>query len=107
MVKNASAGTVRTHRAAPTSSWRERKPTTVIVIAMAVFAVMFWSAGFPNWQAHQQAHDAAAPVWPAYMWYFIADITDSLVGAMVGALAGVQATKHFRERDNHPSKEDK
>jgi hypothetical protein len=87
--------------------WREHSLTIVILVSMASFAIMFWFAGLETWQAQQRSHAASQRIWPDYAWYYVADMTDSLFGSMVGALAIVQGTKYFRERGRHPSKQDK
>ena len=89
------------------SFWREHSLTIVILCGMLLFAVVFWFAGLEYWQAEQRAHGDPQRIWPDFVVYYIADMTDSLFGSLVGALAIVQGTKYFRERGSHPSSQDK
>jgi hypothetical protein len=90
-----------------TSFWREHSLTLLILAAMLLFAVAFWFTGLEYWQAHQRAHGASERVWPDFVVYYVADLSDSLFGSMIGALVIVQGTKYFRERGRHPSSQDK
>jgi len=89
------------------SFWREHSLTIVILTGMLVAAVVFWFAGLEYWQAQQQAHGESQRIWPDFVVYYIADMTDSLFGSLVGALTIVMGTKYLRERGRNPSSQDK
>jgi hypothetical protein len=88
------------------SFWYEHGLTILIVGLMLLFALTFWFAGLEFWQAEQQAHGRPAHIWPDYVVYYIADLSDSLFGSMIGALVIVQGTKYLRERGERPSSQD-
>jgi hypothetical protein len=110
MVADTSQPTEGSEEGSETSArmpfWREHSLTLVLLAAMALFAAVFWFAGLEYWQAQQQAHSASQRIWPDYVVYYIADMTDSLFGSLIGALAIVQGTKYFRESGHHPSAQD-
>jgi hypothetical protein len=87
--------------------WREHSLTLLILGGMLLFAVIFWFTGLEYWQAEQQAHGEPARIWPDFVVYYVADLSDSLFGSMIGALVIVQGTKYLRERGRHPSSQDK
>jgi hypothetical protein len=90
----------------PMSFWQEHSLTLLLLAGMALAAVVFWFAGLEYWQGQQRAHGASQRIWPDYVVYYLADMTDSLFGSLVGALAIVQGTKYFRERGRRPSAQD-
>jgi hypothetical protein len=91
----------------PRSFWREHSLTLFILGGMLTFAVVFWFAGLELWQAELRAHGAQGRIWPGYVVYYVADMSDSLFGSLIGTLVIVQGTKWFRERGRHPSAQDK
>jgi hypothetical protein len=90
-----------------TSFWHEHGLTVLILAAMALFATVFWFAGLEYWQAQQRAHGQTERIWPDFVVYYLADMTDSLFGSLIGALVIVQGTKYLRERGRRPSSQDK
>jgi hypothetical protein len=86
--------------------WEEHSLTLLLLAGMAVVAIVFWFAGLEYWQAQQLAHGGSQRLWPDYVVYYLADMTDSLFGSLVGALAIVQGTKYFRESGRRPSAQD-
>jgi hypothetical protein len=90
----------------PRSFWAEHSLTLLLLASMAVAALVFWFAGLEYWQGQQRIHGASQRIWPDYTVYYLADMTDSLFGSLVGALAIVQGTKYFRERGRRPSAQD-
>ena len=87
--------------------WREHSLTLLILAGMFIFAVVFWFAGLEYWQAEQRAHGEQGRIWPDFVVYYVADISDSMFGSLFGALVIVQGTKYLRERGRHPSSQDK
>jgi hypothetical protein len=103
----AQTDTAEKTRRGQGSFWYEHGLTILIVGMMLVFAIAFWFAGLEYWQADQQAHGRPMRIWPDFVVYYIADMTDSLFGSMIGALVIVQGTKYLRERGSQPSSQDK
>jgi hypothetical protein len=106
MATDTSSSTEASERHEPMSFWQEHSLTLLLLAGMALAASVFWFAGLEYWQEQQRAHGATQRIWPDYVVYYVADMTDSLFGSLVGALAIVQGTKYFRERGSHPSAQD-
>jgi hypothetical protein len=86
---------------------KEHSLTIAVITGMVLFAIAFWFAGLENWQAEQRAHGQGGHIWPDFVVYYVADMTDSLFGSLFGVLVIVQGTKYLRERGDHPSNQDK